>query len=704
MKYPIDNFFRKPVEFLSSAVSITAAGALPLYANQFGISSWVTGLTAVSLVGMSGWRLRQGMAIMKFHMNLRWLPKYELKSEEIPWSHTEMFLGMGFWWGQQHTQRLYLARLPINKHLRARNDSYMWARQYCRDHPGTRATTLLNWESKWNPVSPLPPVGGDPAIHGIEPNEREVWSAMSERVGHMLVLGTTRVGKTRLAEVLVTQDIRRGAVTIVFDPKGDVALLKRMYAEASRAGRQNDFWFFHLGYPELSDRYSPISTIGRITEVATRISNALPSEGQSAAFKEFVWRFVNVMAKAMNLLGDNPTYETIYSTAINIDGLCIRYFEFWLDRDHAGWRDEFDSFRYDEKQIAELAKKTGRDKDAIILRQFIISKSWNEGVADGLSGVLANDKTYFEKLVSSLYPLLEKLTTGKVSELLSPAWDNPSDPRRIFDWDKIMNTGGIVYVGLDSLSDFEVAGAVGNAMFADLTSTAGRRYKFGTSYGQSTGLEVDSATKVAIHADEFNELIGDEFVPLLNKAGGAGYQVTVYTQTWSDVEAKIGNAAKAQQIGGNLNSLIMLRVKNTATAEILTEQLPTVEVYSTTMLSGSNDVANPDDFTDFSSSSQDRLTAREVPMIQPADLTQLPKGQAFALLEGGQLAKVRLPLPVTDGLDIHWPANLNGVFDGMHRQYQAYLKNLGEDFDVLPLDFDGTEGDALTMEGKGNGF
>lgn len=704
MKYPIDNYFRKPVEFVSSAVSFTTATALPFYASQFGVSPWITGLTALSLLSMGGWRMRQGVAVMRFQMNLRWLPKYELLSEDIPWSKTEMFLGMGFWWGQQHTQRLYLARLPVNKHLRARNDSYMWARQYGRDHPNSKLTRLLNKESVWNPVSPLPPVGGDPAIHGIEPNEREVWSAMSERVGHMLVLGTTRVGKTRLAEVLVTQDIRRGAVTIVFDPKGDVALLKRMYAEASRAGRQNDFWFFHLGYPELSDRYSPISTIGRITEVATRISNALPSEGQSAAFKEFVWRFVNVMAKAMNLLGDNPTYETIYSTAINIDSLCVRYFEFWLDRDHAGWRDEFHNFHVDEKQIAELAKKTGRAKDAIILRQFIISKSWNDGVADGLSGVLANDKTYFEKLVSSLYPLLEKLTTGKVSELLSPAWDNPSDPRRIFDWDKIMNTGGIVYVGLDSLSDFEVAAAVGNAMFADLTSTAGRRYKFGTSYGQSKGLEVDAATKVAIHADEFNELIGDEFVPLLNKAGGAGYQVTVYTQTWSDVEAKIGNKAKAEQIGGNLNSLIMLRVKNTATAEILTEQLPTVEVYSMTMVSGSSDVANPDDFTDFSAKSEDRLTAREVPMIQPADLVQLPKGQAFALLEGGQLAKIRLPLPITDDTDEHWPAHLNAVFDGMHAQYREYLKKLGEDVDVLPTDFEGTEGDSLTVEGKGHGF
>ena len=60
---------------------------------------------------------------------------------------------------------------------------------------------------------------------------------IGERVGHTLVLGTTRVGKTRLAEILITQDIRRGDVVIVFDPKGDAGLLRRVYAEAKRAGR-----------------------------------------------------------------------------------------------------------------------------------------------------------------------------------------------------------------------------------------------------------------------------------------------------------------------------------------------------------------------------------------------------------------------------------------------------------------------------------
>jgi hypothetical protein len=36
---------------------------------------------------------------------------------------------------------------------------------------------------------------------------------------------------------------------------------------------------------------------------------------------------------------------------------------------------------------------------------------------------------------------------------------------------------------------------------------------------------------INVHADEFNELMGDEFIPMVNKGGGAGVQVTAYTQT-----------------------------------------------------------------------------------------------------------------------------------------------------------------------------
>lgn len=154
-----------------------------------------------------------------------------------------------------------------------------------------RLCKLLSSQSALNPVRRLPDVGGNAALHGIEPDEVNVSMHLLERVGHMLVLGTTRVGKTRLAELFITQDIRRGNVTIVFDPKGDADLLKRMYAEAHRAGRASEFQVFHLGWPDISARYNAIGRFNRISEVATRVAGQLSSAGNSAAFKEFAWRF-----------------------------------------------------------------------------------------------------------------------------------------------------------------------------------------------------------------------------------------------------------------------------------------------------------------------------------------------------------------------------------------------------------------------------
>ncbi|MEW8660783.1 MAG: TraM recognition domain-containing protein, partial [Candidatus Thiodiazotropha endolucinida] len=246
-------------------------------------------------------------------------------------------------------------------------------------------------------------------------------------------------------------------------------------------------------------------------------------------------------------------------------------------------------------------------------------------------------------------------------ELISPDYLDENDTRPIFEWMDVIRRKGIVYVGLDALTDTTVASAVGNSMFADLVSVAGHIYKHGVS-----GESVDTPPTISMHADEFNELIGDEFIPLLNKAGGAGFQVTAYTQTWSDVEARIGNRAKAGQVAGNFNTLIMLRVKELATAEMLTEQLPRVEVFTLMSVSGVDDSSDPGSGVDFKSRNEDRISVSEVPLLTPAELITLPKGQAFALLEGGQLWKIRMPLPATDS---DMPENLTEIANEMERTY-----------------------------------
>ena len=314
-RHPVEALLRPPVELWSAVVALATAGIAVLapWALMMppGVAYGAAG--ALALLGIV--RGRQAWRVLIYQRNLRRLSTYRLRADQVPVSRRKLFLGRGFRWTQKHTQRLRDTIRPEVQQYVQPGSLYHWARS---KEVAWEATPILSWlaaglrsRAWWNPLRPLPLVGGKPALHAVEPDEQDVWMDIGERVGHTLVLGTTRVGKTRLAEILITQDIRRGDVVIVFDPKGDADLLRRVYAEAKRAGRADDFYLFHLGYPEVSARYNAIGSFSRITEVATRIANQLPSEGNSAAFKEFAWRFVNIIARALVALPKGQAFALL---------------------------------------------------------------------------------------------------------------------------------------------------------------------------------------------------------------------------------------------------------------------------------------------------------------------------------------------------------------------------------------------------------
>ncbi|MFP3670436.1 DUF87 domain-containing protein, partial [Priestia sp. SIMBA_032] len=84
---------------------------------------------------------------------------------------------------------------------------------------------------------------GVPWIHGIEPDDYAIGIPFDALEGHTLIAGTTRAGKTRLYELIVTQLIYQKKTVFIIDPKGDKDLEKRCRAECERAGRK--FLFFH---------------------------------------------------------------------------------------------------------------------------------------------------------------------------------------------------------------------------------------------------------------------------------------------------------------------------------------------------------------------------------------------------------------------------------------------------------------------------
>jgi hypothetical protein len=92
----------------------------------------------------------------------------------------------------------------------------------------------------------------------------------------------------------------------------------------------------------------------------------------------------------------------------------------------------------------------GRSDEVIALVQYAKENGLYDAVADGLRSAFEYDKKYFDKLVASLLPLMEKLISGKVAELLAPDYEDTQDPRPIFDWMQVIRRRGIVYVGLDA--------------------------------------------------------------------------------------------------------------------------------------------------------------------------------------------------------------------------------------------------------------
>ncbi|MCL1861887.1 MAG: type IV conjugative transfer system coupling protein TraD [Proteobacteria bacterium] len=646
----------RPAVELYSVLACLAAASLCLF------SPWALALSpllgagfAFSFLVFGAIRAFEARKILRYRRHIRRLPRYEIRSRQVPVSKHRLFIGKGFRWDERHTHRLAQTGRPefrayVEPTLLFRLARRWQARWEFSAFPFSALARALAWDSFFNPVRPLPPVGGLARLHGVEPDEHDVSLPLGERVGHTLVLGTTRVGKTRLAELFITQDIRRKnehgefETVIVFDPKGDADLLKRIAIEVKRAGREDAFYVFHLGWPDISARYNAVGRFGRISEVATRISGQLSGEGNSAAFKAFAWRFVNIVARALVELGQRPDYQLILEHVNNIDALFIKYAQHYFAK-HApkAWESIVQiEGKLNDKDIPR--NMFGRERRVIAIEKYLTMSRVPDPVLEGLMSAVRYDRTYFDKIVASLLPLLDKLTTGKIAQLLAPNYSDLDDPRPIFEWLQVIRKRAVVYVGLDALSDSEVAAAVGNSMFSDLVSVAGHLYKHGTHDGLP-GENRSEKAPINLHADEFNELMGDEFIPLVNKGGGAGIQVTAYTQTLSDIEARIGNRAKAGQVIGNFNNLIMLRVRETATAELLTKQLAKVEVYTAARISSATDSSDPSGKTAFTSNASERVTATSVPMIEPAHVVALPKGQAFAFIEGGQLHKVRMPLP-----------------------------------------------------------
>jgi len=98
--------------------------------------------------------------------------------------------------------------------------------------------------------------------------------------------------------------------------------------------------------------------------------------------------------------------------------------------------------------------------------------------------------------------------------------------------------------------------------------------------------------------------------------------------------------------------------------------VPQVDVVHLTPMSGVTDTAAQGTGVDFTSRNDDIVTKTKAPMIEAADILELPQGQAFALLEGNRRYKIRIPLADSRG-DPFVPDSLKKVASDMKQRYRT---------------------------------
>lgn len=569
---------------------------------------------------MTLWRGLRAIRMWDMQRQLDGVPVTFMTREELT-AHTkghegDIFLGFGFPWTQSEAQLTHNVR---------------------RTDP-----------DRLIPATPGNPLMGQRWLHGIGMAQEEpIYLPLDHTAGHMLLVGTTRSGKSRMLDTIIHQAVARGEAVIVWDPKGDKGLANSARQACIMCNKEDDFIFFHPAFPESSWRIDPLKNFNRGTELATRIASLIPSETGADPFTAHSQMILTNLCEGLLLLNSKPTLKLLKRF---VDGgpewLLVAACEAHFEKKVPGWREEVAPFISRGK-----GGKTDRDMAMIYDNYYreVVLKKAPSSVLEGLFSDFTHDKQHQQKMTASLTPVLTMLTAGSLGDLLSPDANDMNDRRPVTDFARIIRNGQVCYLGLDSLSDNMVGSAIGSMFVSDMTAVSGDRYNYFDNQAFMTDMtkkgpvyEDKKLRPVTLIIDEAAEIVSDKMVQLLNKAGGSNIRLIVATQTIADFAARLGSADKARMVLGNLNNKIILRTIDGETQTYLSESFPLTYVRHIEYTQATD--AKSDQVLSFGYRLTEAMKETEVPLIAPDVLGCLANLEFFAQISGGHIRKGRIPI------------------------------------------------------------
>lgn len=501
---------------------------------------------------------------------------------------------------------------------------------------------------------------GSGQLHNLERKKENIFLSDKDLTGHTIIFGTTGAGKTRFFDLLITQAIMKNDVVIIIDPKGDHDLKEAAFKACSLYKGKDKFRYLDLISKEHSNcSLNPLSSSVSATQIADRIISMSDSFGADS-FTRFAQEAITAAVIAIRFKNEVISLGNIrknMSIESFIEACMFRFEELINQRGLANFRNYFlnckkfykelsaEEKRYvktleneKEKEEQDTKKKTGRktvkkigasEFSSMLRRCYESLTQYYSIKADPDFMFLLKEATiseeYFKKTTATLNPMLNSLTLSEKETILS----GDADALTI---SQIYHEDLVFYCSLRALKDSSSSSFLGKLLLSDLGSFASDVYS-----GDVTAGKYNRPKRVSIFVDEVSEVANEALVQLLNKSRGANFALTLATQTFSDLSKRTGSKDAANQIVGNCNNLISLRLKDMETAAPVVSALPEVSVPV-------KSVSNSFSFSGQSGQSNFSIRMTKSPLFPASALIMLPDFEYVAKLADGSFYKGIIPL------------------------------------------------------------
>jgi len=609
----LEDQFRPTFEFNASVVWFYC-GLFTLFIGGLTLDSIPSSMFLIiagSMLFISALRFYQGIPLLRrqlkmftnyfYKLDMRDFRNKNLKDKSI------INLGLGFEWGVEHAQRA------------------MRITSMSSDFSEVKLPMLAKPFLMRNKTDTLK-LGGKAWIQGLG-DEKPIEIQESVAHGHTSIFGVPGSGKTTLLTLLAVSSLHRGNSNIIIDPKNDPNWRKALESEAKALGKP--FYFFHPAHSSTSCRIDPLKNYSRSVELASRISNLLPgSEQEQDPFSQFAWKCINQIVCGQLYIDERPQISSIgfylQSGKRKLAEKCLdKLFKEVID---PNWR---------HLRGNEMMKEGGGVLlDGMIMHyQSVLQDVHGDDAIDGIISLVTHDAQHMSRMLASTDPLFAQLNSSPLKELLSPELDLGDDDikRPIVDLEKFVETGGVLYVALDSMSDSVTSAALAKLILGSLCATSAKRYNYSEGRGR----------RLSIFCDESHSAISNSLIDLLAASRGSSFELYVSTQSIPDYIAKSSDAV-ANRLLGLTSNFICLRCTDTVTQEYASSNFGETFLKSVShQLGGGGNTSG--DLSEQSGSFGEKLSDVKECIFNPFLLGELPNLQYIARLQNGKKIKGRIP-------------------------------------------------------------